>query len=220
MNIFFHGLKSTFRNFLKVKYIALLLGGFLATYILVSLGFDWWYFTYFATSSVKNFIWPGVVLGMFIPMLAPIVLFIYGRIKKKENIVNWAGLIGQAAFLGWFFSSFIKAFTGRIQPNMHDFVNNISTHFNFGFWQHGIFWGFPSSHTAVAFSVSVACVSVLSQKEKIKNRKMAQIIILLYALYIGLAVSISIHWFTDFLVGAIVGYIVGTEVGKSFKKII
>ena len=41
---------------------------------------------------------------------------------------------------------------------------------------------------------------------------------LAYAFYVGLAVSVSIHWFSDFVAGAILGSLVGCIVGKSFLK--
>jgi hypothetical protein len=40
---------------------------------------------------------------------------------------------------------------------------------------------------------------------------------LLYALYVGLGVSVSIHWFSEFVAGAIIGSVIGTVVGRSFR---
>jgi len=39
-----------------------------------------------------------------------------------------------------------------------------------------------------------------------------------YALYIGVGVSMTIHWFSDFLAGAIIGSAIGAVVGKSFLR--
>jgi hypothetical protein len=39
---------------------------------------------------------------------------------------------------------------------------------------------------------------------------------LLYAFYIGLGVSVTIHWFSEFVAGAIIGSVIGTVVGRSF----
>jgi hypothetical protein len=39
-----------------------------------------------------------------------------------------------------------------------------------------------------------------------------------YALYIGLGVSMTIQWFSDFVAGAILGTVAGVVVGKSFSN--
>jgi len=43
-------------------------------------------------------------------------------------------------------------------------------------------------------------------------------VVITYALYIGLGVSMTIHWFSDFLAGAIIGSAIGAVVGKSFLR--
>jgi len=40
---------------------------------------------------------------------------------------------------------------------------------------------------------------------------------LAYAFYIGIAVSMTIHWFSDFVAGAIIGTVIGLVVGTSFR---
>ena len=42
---------------------------------------------------------------------------------------------------------------------------------------------------------------------------------LAYAGYIGLGVSMTIHWFSDFAAGAILGSVIGVVVGKSFLRL-
>ena len=49
------------------------------------------------------------------------------------------------------------------------------------------------------------------------KNKMSVFLALLYALYIGLGVSVTIHWFSEFVAGAIIGSVIGTVVGRSFK---
>jgi F0F1-type ATP synthase assembly protein I len=41
---------------------------------------------------------------------------------------------------------------------------------------------------------------------------------LLYAFYIGLGVSVTIHWLSEFVAGAIIGSVIGMTVGRSFKR--
>lgn len=87
-----------------------------------------------------------------------------------------------------------------------------SRDWNFGFLHHGIFWGWPSSHTVVAFSMAYALIAVYPQRKAVTYPA------LIYALYIGIGVSTRIHWFSEFIAGAIIGAIIGTVVGKSFHN--
>jgi membrane-associated phospholipid phosphatase len=83
--------------------------------------------------------------------------------------------------------------------------------FQFSFLKGGVFWGWPSSHTTVTFAMTV-CLITLYPKNK-----MFVFIALLYAFYIGLGVSMTIHWFSEFVAGAIIGSVIGMVVGRSFK---
>ncbi|MBI3634272.1 MAG: phosphatase PAP2 family protein, partial [Candidatus Yonathbacteria bacterium] len=110
------------------------------------------------------------------------------------------------------FSIFYKSITGRIPPLFIESAIDISRKFNFGFLKNGIFWGWPSSHTTVAFAMAVTLI-ILYPKNKILKYGA-----LIYALYIGLGVSINIHWFSEFIAGIIFGSIVGVVVGTYFKN--
>jgi membrane-associated phospholipid phosphatase len=50
------------------------------------------------------------------------------------------------------------------------------------------------------------------------KRKVIVTFALVYAFYIGIGVAMRIHWFSEFVAGAIIGAVIGTVVGKSFKK--
>jgi hypothetical protein len=41
---------------------------------------------------------------------------------------------------------------------------------------------------------------------------------LLYAFYVGLAVSVTIHWASEFVAGALIGAVIGMSVGRSFRS--
>ena len=183
----------------------------LLTFILVSSGFDWFYFCSTRSHTLWLLMFPGVVIGQFIPLLLPLTLLVIGSVSKN-NIANraaWA--VGQAVFLGWFISSCYKAFTGRIHPS-HILGPDISHVFRFGFLRGGIFWGWPSSHTATAFAMSVTLFSLFPQMRWLR------IAVITYAFYIGISVSMTIHWFSDFAAGAIIGTVIGVTVGKSFRQ--
>ena len=178
------------------------------TYLFVANGLDWYYFSHTRGAVLAPLFFPAVILGAVLPILLPLFLLIDGR--KSRARIGW--MLAQAALIGSIVSSLYKALTGRMQPNVYDTVNNISTSFDFGFLNHGIFWGWPSSHTTIAFAMVFALIHLFP-----KN-KIFVAFSLLYALYIGIGVSLSIHWLSDFAAGAIMGTLIGITVGKSFKK--
>jgi membrane-associated phospholipid phosphatase len=183
----------------------------LFTVILVMSGFDWRYFLATRNPELRQWLWPAIGIGMFLPVVLPLALVALGFIvvHRKTVLTGWA--IGQAALLGYLVSITYKAFTGRVHP-AHNVGEDISHVFRFGFLRGGVFWGWPSSHTTVAFAMAVAVFTLFPKQ------RWLGIAAILYAFYVGIAVSMTIHWFSDFVAGAIIGSVVGMVVGKSFSS--
>ena len=206
-------LPSIIRRIYTGRSLALQLLAAFLTYVIVTTGFDWLYFTSVRNPTLNTIFFPALPGGFLLPVLLPTVLLMLGAITKKQKTTLFGLAIAEAAFLGWFVSSFYKAFTGRVQPDLHNLSIDSSHSFHFGFLEHGIFWGWPSSHTAVAFAIAFASLVLLSKKNKA-----ARTFMLAYALYVGLGVSLSIHWFSEFVAGAIIGSVIGTAVGNEWKR--
>lgn len=183
------------------------------TYIIVMTGFDWLYFTSVRNTTLNTIFFPALPGGFLLPILVPLILIIISIVTKKRKPLLFGLAFAQAAFLGWLISSLYKAFTGRVQPNLHNLSSDSSHSFHFGFLEHGIFWGWPSSHTAVAFSLTFAALVLLSKKNRL-----TRFFTIVYAVYVGVGVSLSIHWFSEFVAGAIIGAVIGTAVGMEWKK--
>jgi membrane-associated phospholipid phosphatase len=182
-----------------------------ATLLIVSSGFDWMYFK--ATRPFAGYLFPAVILGWRVPVLFPIASYIFGSIRKDLRAVCSAYAAAQAAVIGLVISSLYKAFTGR--PGLrHSVLTMIDTsrEFHFGFLKGGVFYGWPSSHTTVAFAMSAALWTLYP------GSKVVRCAVLLYAFYIGVGVSMTIHWFSDFVAGAIIGATIGIAVGSVFKE--
>lgn len=181
------------------------------TAILVWSGFDWWYFRAHQIPALQRVMFPAIVIGFFLPFIVPIVMYLIGKIVRQQLLVTTAFALVQAEILGSLISSFYKVFTGRIQPDFRHMDIDISHDFQFGFLQHGVFWGWPSSHTTIAFAMAFTLIALF------QRNKGVLIGALLYAFYVGFGVSLSIHWFSDFVAGALIGTAIGTTVGKSFR---
>ena len=190
------------------------------TIAIVMSGLDWSYYLATRGHAIQSLIRPAIVLGTFVPVLGILVILLIGEVRKTRRLIMTAWALGQAALLGYLISIAYKAFTGRLPPPFRGFrmttasdgsLVDSSHGFQFGFLKGGVFWGWPSSHTMVAFAMA-ACLIALYPKNRL--------LILLasvYALYIGLSVSVSIHWLSEFVAGAIIGSLLGTVVGKSFR---
>ncbi|MGO9380308.1 MAG: phosphatase PAP2 family protein [Dissulfurispiraceae bacterium] len=185
----------------------------ISTYIFVASGFDWLYFESSRSSLLRSLLFPAVRLGGRLPIILPLTLFVAGKVSKNVKAMNAAFALVQSVLIGLLIAAFYKAFTGRVHPPrlITTTTVDISREFQFGFLRGGVFWGWPSSHTTIAFAMAVTLLMLYS------NNKIVRYLVILYALYIGFGVSISIHWFSDFVAGAIIGTVIGIVVGKSFR---
>ena len=184
------------------------------TYIIVTSDFDWYYFIFSQKSVLHTLFFPAIGLGMILPIVVPLILLATGIVRQDFKIKQTAFALGQAAMLGLAISAVYKAFTGRIPPPYFPgpgVLVDTSHGFRFGILRGGMFWGWPSSHTTVAFAMAVVLWKLYPQNKLVRYATM------LYAFYVGIGVSIRIHWFSEFVAGAIIGSLIGTVVGKSFK---
>lgn len=218
MKGFFYRLPRNIIGIFAPKNIIWHLVAIASTYIIVVSDFDWFWFVNIQSDGLRAFLFPSVVIGALIPIVIPFGLLAIGYIRKSKSIyegkkiINVAYAIGQAALLGSIISSLYKAFTGRVQPDFGNLIVDTSHSFQFGLWNHGIFWGWPSSHTTIAFAMAIALWMLFPRK------KIMKVLVLIYALYIGFGVSIGIHWFSEFVAGAIIGSVIGAVVGRCFKE--
>lgn len=191
------------------------------TYIIVVSGLDWYYFTQTRLDIFRILSIPAIFVGGILPVILPLIILTIGALRKNKTLTNTAFALWQSAILGSLISSFYKAFTGRLHPeyifSAPDILIDNSHGFRFGFLEGGVFWGWPSSHTTIAFAMAFALFVIFRHR---RNLRPLLYIYLIYALYIGLGVSVSIHWFSEFIAGAIIGSVIGIVVGKSFKSII
>jgi len=187
----------------------------LLTFILVMSGFDWRWFLATRNPALRSWMWPSIIIGGLLPIYLPLLLFAFGFLAKNTRTILTGWAIAQAELLGALIVVAYKAFTGRAHP-VHNVGADISHVFHFGWLRGGVFWGWPSSHTTIAFAMALTVFTLYP-----KQRWLGCLAIL-YALYIGVGVSMTIHWFSDFVAGAIIGAVIGLVVGKSFgsEKII
>lgn len=215
-------LSRPFKNLIRIFSGRNLLWHLLAivlTFLIVETGFDWKFFVYVSGVSWRTWFFPALTFGGTLPLFIPISLLLASLILKIKTALKIGLAETEAVILGLFIAGVYKAFTGRIQPPGHfqsgafdaGKLADTSHQFQFGFLRHGVFWGWPSSHTTLAFAMAAVFWVALP-----KN-KIVRTIALTYALYIGIGVTAtSIHWFSEFIAGAVIGSIIGFVVGRSY----
>jgi len=180
------------------------------TFILVESGFDWCYSLATRSPTLRSWMFHAVHLGGLVPFVLPLALFALGVIIRNAGVISSGWAVAQAELLGLAIAAGYKAVTGRPHPPRGG-GPDISHVFRFGWLRGGVFWGWPSSHTTIAFAMALTIFTLCSK------RRWAGWAAILYAFYLGLGVSMTIHWFSDFAAGAIIGSVIGVVVGKSFS---
>lgn len=210
MKDFFFTLFPNIWNSFKGRNILFHLIAIITTYLILVSGFDWCYFVKTQNEIIRNLSFSAVVLGGLVPIVIPLTMLALGKLRKDPILTLKAWMFGQAALLGSIISSFYKALTGRLPPEAGNTITDISHGFQIGILKNGIFWGWPSSHTTIAFSMAFAFIYMYGEK------KLFKYLALIYAFYIGIGISTTIHWFSEFSAGAIIGSVIGVAVGKSY----
>ncbi len=186
----------------------------LLTALLVLSGFDWWFYVATRYEALNPLIWfAGISFYVFI-VLVPLSIYLAGEWRGDESLKRKAGILMQAIILGALLSGLYKVLTGRIEPPfMYIGTEDISRAFQFGFFNHGVFWGWPSSHATVVVAGAITLVHLFRSPT-------VSVIAVLYAISVAVGAGVGFHWFSDVLAGVIFGSLVGYVVSKgAFAKI-
>ncbi len=213
MRTLFFRLPTTVRACFTGWPLVIQLLAFFLTCVIVNTGLDWRYFLITRSPGLRAFFFPALVIGGLLPVLGSLAVLLVGHAYKNTQLKNTAWALGQSVLLGWTISSSYKFFTGRLQPDVTDIVTDISNTFRFGIFRGGIFWGWPSSHTTIAFAMAFTLAWLY--------RKHPRVVIpaAIYAFYIGIGVAtVGIHWLSEAVAGVLIGAVIGIQVGKVFEQ--
>ncbi len=211
----FYDIDSTFINSFTYNYGLNHIVAVAGSYQLVNEGVDWK--VYQTSHNHKEILYagyPGVIVGGILPIALPYYLYRRG-VERHDKKLQWTSLaLGQAAILGVAISSSYKAITGRQSPEPFEDgkTKDFSNDFKWGFLERGVFDGWPSGHTTVAFAMATTYTNLYPEDVYLRWAAMS------YATWIGLSISVNIHWFSDAFAGAFMGYAIGKSVASRFKK--
>jgi hypothetical protein len=91
-------------------------------------------------------------------------------------------------------------------------TDNFSGEFNW--FNKNFIGGWPSGHTANAFAAAATISEIY------KDNMWLKIGVYSYATLIGIGVTLDVHWASEALAGALIGYAIGKTVGKSFSQLL
>lgn len=198
--------------------IALIVASALSAFVVLT-GFDWSYFLFVQSYNAWTYTIPALMGGMYIPLFGLPILYAIALALGKIKLQNTSVALMQSASFAWITSALLKALTGRIQPphGSYDILIDLSRQWQFGFLNHGVFWGWPSSHTMVACAMAATLIALFPKKKSVVYTA------ILYGAYIGLSITFQIHWFSEFIAGAIlgstIGYIIGTVHARPIHEV-
>ncbi len=198
---FSHELPERLLTVFRGKNIFYHIAAALLTYALVVSGLDWHFYETTRSPYFEVLVFAAGLGGFFVPVLVPIGMYVVGEFRKDASLVRGGAASAQAVIIALIISSFYKALTGRIQPEFLTQTSalDISRDFNFGFLRHGIFWGWPSSHAAVACALAATLWVFYADNSTVRYS------ILFYALLVSLGAAIGFHWLSDVVAGGIIG---------------
>jgi len=218
----FHRIGRNLLNSVSCNYGSIFILAVFGTWVFVKTGIDWnWRNIAYNNSWLAGMGLPLLFAGYLVPVISPIVLYLAGFGLSNKKIQLTAVALAQAFLLTQAFHVPFKLITGRKMPGIisgvffepHNYRINGTTDFSgeFKWFKFDFYDGWPSGHTACAFSAA----AVIS--EIYHDRLLLKIGVYTYAVLMGISVAVTAHWASDSVAGALFGYAVGKTVGKSFK---
>ena len=194
------------------------IGSGVETYGMIETGLDWkWRNTVFDSTWLSNIGGPVMAAGIIIPAVTPLAFYLSGRFSGNERLTIAASALTQTLILTMLIQSPIKMITGRRTPGLvnnsfsdriygEDDFSGVFNWFNMDFIN-----GWPSGHTANAFSAAAAISEIYHDNIFVKIGAFT------YAAFIGFGTTTIAHWTSEAIAGALIGYAIGKTVGRSYR---
>lgn len=162
---------------------------------------------------------PILYTGEFLPLAAGGGLFAYAKIRNDDEALGASFAVLQASLIEVMYNSALKAITGRPNPDWRDNedMEGLSKTFRFGFLRGGIYWGWPSGHTATTMAVVSALTNYYPDKTWLKVAGFSWVAYTMFG--VSSVNRGGMHWFSDAVAGALMSYAVGSTVGKYYRRV-
>jgi membrane-associated phospholipid phosphatase len=196
------------------------MGAGLETVVCIETGLDWKWRNSAYNTGLSDFGRPGLYIGYVVPAITPLIMYTTGRFIHDEKLQITGLALAQSLVLTLAIQSPLKMITGRALPGIvteldhtrssrtEDFSTEFDW-FNFNF-----IGGWPSGHTANAFAAAATIAELYTDNIPLK------IAVYSYAALIGFGTTLDVHWVSEALAGALIGYAIGKTVGRNFNRLL
>ncbi|MDR1443320.1 MAG: phosphatase PAP2 family protein [Treponema sp.] len=221
IGLVFHNIGRNALNSVVYNYGLNLAAAGLETWAFIETGTDWkWRNIVYDNTHLSNIGRPGLYIGYIVPAIAPVMTYAIGRFTKNEKLQITGLALVQSLILTLSIQTPLKMITGRVLPGIVTELdhtrNSESDDFSgeFNWFNNNFVGGWPSGHTANAFAAAATISEIY------KDNVLLKISVYAYAALIGFEVTLDVHWASEAIAGALIGYAVGKTVGESFSQIL
>lgn len=211
---------SNILNSFKGDNLYLHLTAVASTILLVTGNVDYDVEHYFNTHPEYGKYGRGVfITGEFLPFIAGGSLLIYSGAMHDKETLGASFAVIQASLIEVMYNTALKAITGRPGPDWrhHSDMEKLSKTFRFGFLRGGVFWGWPSGHTAATTAVVASLMSYYPNSTWLK---VAGFGLIGYTIFAVSSVNRGgMHWFSDAVAASLMAYAIGSTVGKYYREV-
>jgi membrane-associated phospholipid phosphatase len=220
LSLLFHNIGANALGSVTSNYGGNFIAAGVGTWAFIKTGLDWtWRTIAYDNAWLPAIGMPTVFIGYAVPGIVPLAVYLTGRSFNDEKLQITGMALAQTLFLTLGINAILKMSTGRALPGIVtglDHTRNMRTDDfsgEFTLFNLNFIGGWPSSHTATAFSAAAAIAELYHDNPTVKG------VAYTYAILMGLGVSVSVHWASDVFAGAFIGYAIGKTVGKSYRRL-
>jgi membrane-associated phospholipid phosphatase len=221
IKLIFHNIGWNALNSVIYNYGSNFLGAGIVTWMFIETKTDWkWRNIVYDNTWLSNYGRPGLYIGYVVPVITPAIAYTLGRITNDTKLQITSFALVQSLMLTLSIQTPLKMIIGRALPGIVtelDHTRNSQTDDfsgEFNWFNNNFLGGWPSGHTANAFAAAATISEIY------KDNLWLKIGVYFYAAYIGFGVTLDVHWASEALAGALIGYAVGKTVGKNFSQIL
>ncbi len=159
------------------------------------------------------------ITGQYLPFIAGGSLLMYAGAAHDKETLGAAFAVIQASLMELMYNTALKAVTGRPGPDWrhNSDMESLSKEFRFGFLRGGVFWGWPSGHTAATMAVVSSLIGYYPNSTWLK---VAGFGLVAYTIFAVSSVNRGgMHWFSDAVAAALMSYAIGSTVGRYYRSV-